>query len=176
MDTDHSMHTNPEVTYERRDLGARNIILFFAVLFIAGVIVHFVVWGVYGFFDKIILETAPQTNPMKPYAKTPSAEILQNTPMVNLDKFAEPRLQSDEPADMRTLTQMEDQVLNGKPFVDKNGVVHLPIQVAMDDLLKKGLPTRAAGGTATGASVKTEGGANSENAPGTMNTGPAARP
>lgn len=174
MDTNHSMHTNPEVSYERRDLGARNIFLFFAILFIAGVIIHFIVWGVYGFFDKVILETAPQTNPMKPYAKTPSAEILQNTPMVNLDKFAEPRLQSDEPADMRTLNQMEDQVLNGKPWVDEKGVVHLPIQVAMDDLLKRGLPTRAAGGTATGAAAKTESGANSLNAPGTMSA-PAAK-
>lgn len=175
MDTDHSMQTNPEVTYERRDLGARNIFLFFAILFIAGVIVHFVVWGVYGFFDKVILQAAPQINPMKPYAKTPSAEILQNTPMVNLDKFAEPRLQNDEPADMRTLNNVEDQVLNGKPWVDASGVMHLPIQVAMDDLLKKGLPTRAAGGTATGAFAKTEGGANSENAPGTMNIGPAGK-
>jgi hypothetical protein len=175
MDTDHSMQTNPEVAYERRDLGARNIFLFFAILFIAGVIIHFVVWGVYGFFDKVILQAAPQTNPMKPYAKTPSAEILQNTPMVNLDKFAQPRLQNDEPADMRTMNTMEDQVLNGKPWVDANGAVHLPIQVAMDDLLKKGLPTRAEGGTVTGAFAKTEGGANIENAPGTMNTAPAGK-
>lgn len=175
MDTDHSMHTNPEVTYERRDLGARNILLFFAVLFISGVIVHFIVWGVYGFFDKMILETAPQANPMKAYEQTPSGEILQNTPMVNLDKFAQPRLQEDEPADMRTLNQMEDQVLNGKPWVDTNGTVHLPIQVAMDDLLKRGLPTRAAGGTVSGSFAKTESGANSVNAPGTMNSGPAVK-
>lgn len=172
MDINHGMQTNPEVTYERRDLGARNIFLFFAILFISGVIIHFVVWGVYGFFDKVILQVQPQTNPMKAYAETPSSEILQNTPMVNLDKFAGPRLQTDEPADMRTMNQMENQVLNGSPWVDSNGVVHLPIQVAMDDLLKKGLPTRAEGGAATGAFAKTEGGANSENAPGTMNTGP----
>ncbi|HEU5402582.1 MAG TPA: hypothetical protein VFU86_14560 [Terriglobales bacterium] len=112
---------------------------------------------------------------MKPYAQTPSAEILQNTPMVNLDKFAGPRLQNDEPADMRTFSQLEDQVLNGKPWVDSNGVVHLPIQVAMEDLLKKGLPTRASGAAATGAFVKTEGGANIENAPGTMNSASATK-
>jgi hypothetical protein len=142
MDTDHSMQTNPEVSYEHRDLGARNIFLFFAVLFVAGVLIHFLVWGIYGFFDHIILQAQPQTNPIKPYEKTPPALILQNTPMVNLDKFAEPRLQNDEPADMRTLTSMENQVLNGKPWVDPQGVVHLPISVAIDDLLKKGLPTR----------------------------------
>ncbi len=175
MDTNHSMHTNPEVSFERRELGARNIFLFFAVLFIAGVIIHFVVWGVYGFFDNMILKAEPQMNPMKPYAKTPTAEILQNTPMVNLDKFAEPRLQSDEPADMQTLNRMEDQVLNGKPWVDEKGTVHLPIQLAMDELLKRGLPARVAGGAVTGGLAKTESGATIQNAPGTMNSAPAAQ-
>lgn len=173
MATDHSMNTNPEVTYERRDLGARNILLFFAVLAVAGVTVHFIVWGIYGFFDREILAVQPQTNPIKPYAETPRAELLQNTPMVNLDQFGGPRLQSDEPADMRTLNQMEDRVLRGNAWVDQKGTVHLPIDVAMDELLKRGLPTRAAGATATGAPATTFSGVRSESAPGTMNNAPA---
>ncbi len=174
MDTNHSMHTNPEVSFERRDLGARNIFLFFAVLFIAGVIIHFIVWGVYGFFDKMILRAAPQVNPMKPYAQTPAAEILQNTPMVNLDKFATPRLQSDEPADMRTLNQMEDQVLNGKPWMDEKGTVHLPIAVAMDEILNKGLPTRS-GGVVLSTPAKSRAGGQEQNAPGTTSNAPAVK-
>lgn len=174
MATEHSMHTNPEVAYEHRDLGARNIVLFFAVLFIVGVIVHFLLWGVYGFFDKMILRAEPQTNPMKPYVQTPTAEILQNTPMVNLDKFAQPRLQSDEPADMRTLNQMEDQVLNGKPWVDPQGTVHLPIAVAMDEVLKRGLPTRS-GGTVPTAPAASRAGGQEQNGPGTTRNAPAVK-
>ena len=53
MATDHHSHGNGmeniEVSYEKRDLGARNILLFFAILFVVGVIVHFVILGVYTF-------------------------------------------------------------------------------------------------------------------------------
>ena len=58
MATDHNSHGNDmenvEVSYEKRDLGARNILLFFAVLFIVGVIVHFVIWGVYGAMEHMV--------------------------------------------------------------------------------------------------------------------------
>jgi hypothetical protein len=167
MDTDHNMQTNPEVSYEPRDLGARNIFLFFAVLFISGVIIHFIVWGVYGFFDKEILQAQPVSNPMKPYEQTPRAELLQNTPMVNLDKFSEPRLQDDEPADMRTFDRMENNVLDGQAWVDAKGTVHLPIQAAMDEILKRGLPTRAAGAATPAAPAPSRAGGKEQNAPGT---------
>lgn len=149
MATDHNMQghysSNPEVSYERRDLGARNILLFFAVLFIVGVIVHFVIWGVYGAMERVVASMDQEPNPVKPYEPAPRAVLLQNTPMVNLNKFAEPRLQSDEPADMSRLNAQEDQILNGNAWIDEKGVVHLPIDVAMDEIARRGLPVRSAG-------------------------------
>ncbi|HEX6878880.1 MAG TPA: hypothetical protein VF135_00825 [Terriglobales bacterium] len=175
MATDHSNHlSNPEVSYEKRDLGARNIILFFAVLFIVGVIIHFLVWGIYGAMEKVVAKMDPQPNPIKPYAETPRAVLLQNTPMVDLNKFAEPRLQSDDVTDMATMNRNEDQVLNGNAWVDQSGVVHLPIEVAKEEILKRGLPTRAAGAPVPTAGATSLAGT-AESAKQTTNNAPAAK-
>jgi hypothetical protein len=144
---------NVEVSYEKRDLGARNILLFFAILFIVGVIVHFIIWGVYGAMEKVVAHLDPVPNPVKPFEETPKAVLLQNTPMVNLNKFAQPRLQSDDATDMSVFNWQEEQMLGTKAWVDDKGAVHLPIEVAKAELLKKGLPTRAPGGNATPVTV-----------------------
>lgn len=141
----HADHThNPDVSYERRDMGARNVLLFFATLIIAGVIIHFIVWGVYGAMEKAVAKMDPQPNPLKPYEKTPRAVLLQNTPMVNMDKFPAPRLQADDATDMRVFNWQENQLLDNA-WTDQKGTVHLPIAVAMQEIAKRGLPARAPG-------------------------------
>ncbi len=156
MATDHDMQhadftSNPDVSYERRDMGARNIMLFFAILLIAGVIIHFIIWGVYGAMEKIVSNMDPVPSPVKPYEETPRAQLLQNTPMVNLNKFAQPRLQSDDVTDMRAFLWQENEILYGQAWQDQGGAVHIPIEAAMQQIVKKGLPTRAPG--AAGQSV-----------------------
>ena len=180
MATDHHSHGNGmeniEVSYEKRDLGARNILLFFAILFVVGVIVHFVILGVYAFMEKQVAHWDPVPSPMKPYQETPKAVMLQNTPMVDLNKFAQPRLQSDDATDMSVFQWQEDQILRGKTWVDDKGAVHLPIEVAKSELLKKGLPTRASGGSATpGTVIPAYGTTQAQNAKQSAANAPAVR-
>jgi hypothetical protein len=144
-DYSHANHTgNPDVAYERRDLGARGVLLFFAILLIAGVIVHFIVWGVYGAMERVVQKMEPPPNPIKPYEETPRAVLLQNTPMVNMDKFPQPRLQADDATDMQVFNYQEDQILNNA-WTDQQGTVHLPIGVAMQVIAKRGLPSQRPG-------------------------------
>ena len=151
MATDHSheMHDhlqNPDVSYERQDLGSKNILLFFAILLIVGVIIHFVVYGVYGAMEKVVAKMDVEPNPLKPVQAPPKAGVLQNTPMVRLGNFPEPRLQSDDVTDMRVFRWKEAQVLDpSKPWQDASGAVHIPIDQAMKDLAQKGLPARKPG-------------------------------
>ena len=169
MGTDHHMNDfhaeNVEVSYEPRDLGAKGILLFFAILIVTGVVVHFVVLGVYGAMGKVVASMEPELNPMQPQAEAPKAVMLQNTPMVDLNKFAHPRLQSDEPADMSAFNWQENQWLRTHAWVDEKGTVHVPIDVAKEELLKRGLPTRAPGGNATPGSVQSLSGAPAVSAP-----------
>ena len=167
---------NVEVSYEKRDLGARNILLFFAILFVVGVIVHFVILGVYTFMEKQVAHWDPVPSPMKPYQETPKAVMLQNTPMVDLNKFAQPRLQNDDATDMSRFQKQEDQMLRGIAWVDDKGMVHLPIDVAKEELLKKGLPTRAAGASATpGTVIPAYGNTQAQNAQQSATNAPAAK-
>ena len=60
--------------------------------------------------------------------------------------FPEPRLQRTPIPDLRAVHADEDRILNGYGWVDpKRGVVRIPIDMAIDALAKKGLPSRPAG-------------------------------
>jgi hypothetical protein len=55
----------------------------------------------------------------------------------------EPRLQRAPIPDLKAARAEEDFVLNGYGWVDpQKGVVHIPIDVAIDVLARKGLPSR----------------------------------
>jgi len=166
-DSNHGMHdhlSNPEVRYERQDLGARNILYFFAVLLIVGVIIHFVVYGVYGAMEHVVAKMDVEPNPLKPVEAPPRAGVLQNTPMVRMQKFPEPRLQSDDITDMRLMLWKESQILNpGEPWQDASGAVHISIDQAMKQIAQKGLPVRKPG--TPGAAVAWQSNAGNPDAP-----------
>jgi hypothetical protein len=55
----------------------------------------------------------------------------------------EPRLQVYPQLDLKKLREIEDAHLNSYGWVDRtNGVVHMPIERAMEIVLEKGLPVR----------------------------------
>ena len=57
---------------------------------------------------------------------------------------AAPRLQVDGARELRELRAAEDQALSGYEWIDeKNRVVRIPIERAIDLLVKRGLPARA---------------------------------
>jgi hypothetical protein len=179
MATDHSHGEhmeNVEVSFEKRDLGARNILLFFAILFVVGIIIHFVIWGVYGAMEKVVAHLDPVSNPVKPYEEAPKAVLLQNTPMVDINKFAQPRLQADDVTDMTVFSWQEDQILGTKTWVDQQGKVHMPIDAAKAELLKRGLPTRQPGASATpGTVIPAYGTTQAQNAKQSAANAPAAK-
>ena len=56
----------------------------------------------------------------------------------------EPRLQVDEPRELRELRAAEDDALHGYAWVDKErGLVRMPIDRAIEVLAQRGLPARA---------------------------------
>jgi len=149
------MHTDPsqngstpehlehhEVAFEKRDLGARAILLFFAVLFIAGAAIHLVVLGLYEAFENVGEAHQPPANPMIPNKPAPVAGVLQNAGNLNLTVFPEPRLQTDEPNDMNRFLWQEGRLMDAKPWRDGTGAIHIPVAQAMQLTAQKGLPVR----------------------------------
>jgi len=57
----------------------------------------------------------------------------------------EPRLQVSAPRDLKVYKAEQNEILNNYGWVDqKDGIVRIPIDQAMDILLQKGLPVRGA--------------------------------
>jgi len=139
---EHEGINNPGVDYERRDLGARNIILFFVVLAISGIAVHFLVLGLYKVFAYEAVKLDPEQNPMVAVETVPQPGVMQNTRGVNIQEFPTLRLQSDDATDLDKFRWQERQVLNAAPWRDENGVVHVSIDRGMQLVLQRGLPSR----------------------------------
>jgi hypothetical protein len=74
--------------------------------------------------------------------------------------FPEPRLQKNPIPDLKAVRAAENQVLTTYGWVDQQkGTVRIPIEQAMDLVVKKGLPVRPATPPSTeGVSVPTESG------------------
>ncbi len=137
---------NASVTYDRTDLGARGILIFFLVLAVFAVCIHLAVLGMWVGLSKVTDKHDPELSPLAPHTVTPRAEMLMNTANINLQKFPEPRLQNDDTGDMTRFLQKEADALTAEPWQDAQGNVHLPIDQAMKVAASR-LTVRA-GGTA----------------------------
>jgi hypothetical protein len=150
MDTEHGTEFvngephNPSVTYDRSDLSARGILIFFLVLAIFGVLVQVAVVGMYAGLTKITEKHDPEGSPLAPKEVTPRASILSNTANVDVQNFPQPRLQFDDTSDMVRFLQKETAALTAGPQQDAQGIARVPIDRAMKAVLPK-LPARAGG-------------------------------
>jgi hypothetical protein len=121
--------TNPSTRHETSDINIRGVFAFAAGLFMTAVLVHFLVWLLFMFFNgREAMKVAPQY---------PLAAGQQNRVP------PEPRLQTNPREDLRELRANEDAILNDYGWVDKNkGLVHIPIRQAMKLTIERGLPSR----------------------------------
>lgn len=148
MSTNNEPLRNPQVDYERADLSARGILLFLVGLFVAGVFIELVLWGMFRFlahsevlFAQGQVSTIEAQNARKEQSKPSS--VLQNTPSVDLSRFPEPRLQSNDAGDMQRYLQSEQVLLDPpQPFADPSGAIHIPVALAMKLIEERGLPVR----------------------------------
>lgn len=124
-----------DAAYDHSDLGARGIVAFLIGLAIVVLFIHIIILGfikTYAYFEPkgVARSQAVIAPPINPNADP-------------LAKFPVPRLQADEVADMDKFRAEEEEQLNTSGWVDeKAGVAHIPVEQAMDNVLKQGLPVR----------------------------------
>ena len=98
-------------------------------LIVVAVVVHFVIYLLFAYFNGVESRPVAATYPLAitQGAKTPP----------------EPRLQVNPRQDLRDLRDQEDQILGTYGWVDKNaGTVRIPIDEAIRLTLQRGLPAR----------------------------------
>lgn len=112
--------------HERRDINVRVVAWCALGLVIATVIIHISTAGLF------ILFKHEHPSPFAPSRITDPHPIAP-----------EPRLQTNDRADLDNLRAAEEQKLNSYGWVDKNaGVIRIPIGRAMDLTAQRGLPVR----------------------------------
>jgi hypothetical protein len=117
---------NRDVSYEKRDINPRAILWVGVAIIISAVVIHFAVWGLFDFFS------AREAHKGKPPA------TLFNTKRQQPQR---PRLQTDAPADLQQMRARETATLESYGWVDRQkGIVHIPVERAMELLVERGLP------------------------------------
>ncbi|MGZ4788952.1 MAG: hypothetical protein ACXVZX_10580, partial [Terriglobales bacterium] len=125
------------VEYEDRDLGARGIIAFLIVLCVSGFVLCLLVWGYFGYHARHLRQVPPVTGPQT------MADVPSGVNPAPQQRFPRPTLQTDDVRDMQEYRAVDNQQLSTYGYVDqKNGVVHIPIDQAIEQLSKQGLPVR----------------------------------
>jgi len=142
----HGHFEHPDVQFETRDLSAKAVVGFLVVLAIVGILMCLVRWGMYQYLNGYQARHQPRLSPLEVAHAEGRAEAGRAA-----QRFPSPRLQPDPVADMNKFRSVERDVLNNYGWVDrKAGVVHIPIEQAMDQLIARGLPTRQASSIPSG--------------------------
>ncbi len=123
--------SQPEKGHELRDANAKWIFGIVVGLFVFGLAIHFILAGLLHSLKR----TVPPTDAWQPVAGSARPAKAAGT-------F--PRLQVSPALDLQTFRAGEDAELNTYGWINQtSGVVRLPIEQAMDLLLKEKLPVRS---------------------------------
>jgi len=137
MDDKH--HSGAPSAYEKRDANPRSLLRFALGLFLTLVFSWAASKWIFDYFGRVQSQGPPAT-PFEQGRALPPLPQLQVHPVEDLDRL-----------------QQQEKAPDAYGWVDRSrGIVHIPIERAMDLVLERGLPARpaapaAAGGKAGGA-------------------------
>ncbi len=156
-------HSGHDTEFEREDLGSRGIFIFMIGLAVSIVAIYFIVVGVYRFLDHYERSQMVTASPLVTTKGTVSRVVTQEDMEKDFKDNGAPMLETNERGQMRDFLMGQENQLNSYGWVDeKAGVAHVPIQRAMDMLVKQGVPVYKQSGegnadlAGTGASNQSE--------------------
>jgi hypothetical protein len=136
--------------FEREDLSPGGVFYFMAGLAIVGIVIYFIVVGMYRFLDRYEREHQAVVSPLvtsPPYTRVVGPQ--------STEAFPQPRLEVNERTQLRDIIQKQDETLATYGWVDKEkGTVRIPIDRAIDLIAERGLPVRQENPTSAGEAAK----------------------
>ena len=136
--------------FEQQDMTAQSVFAFLISLVAGGVLVYFVIWGLYHFMDARQRSHQPRQSPLVKQVETDTRIVSPD----EITKFPQPRLERNERVEIQDFRLKEEQTLNSYGWVDeKGGVVRIPIERAMQLVAQRGLPTVPKAGTVPPSAV-----------------------
>jgi hypothetical protein len=130
-------HGHGAADHEHSDVSLGGIAMTAVGLLAVAIVVQVAMVGLFVVFER---QAADRT--------TPPPSLVTTTPGAR----PEPRLQANPAQELKALREMQRRRLYGYGWVDEaNGVVHIPIDLAMKIMLERGYPVREASTTEPGA-------------------------
>ena len=136
--------TNPETSFEREDLSTRGVFAFMIGLAIVGLVIYFIIRGMYSFLDEYERKQAA-ANPLAPGNAAgryiPYNPAHGDSVSQTFKENGAPMLEYDERGQFKDFLLKQEDQLNSYGWVDqKAGVAHIPIERAMELIAQRGLP------------------------------------
>ncbi|MGB8990379.1 MAG: hypothetical protein WCC37_27525 [Candidatus Sulfotelmatobacter sp.] len=153
MNNETLKHGNREEheSYEHQDLKAAGIFYFLLTLVVVTVLCMFGLKGLYAFLDHRERATQSAVNPLVTNVPEDTRHVPPGYPQT---AFPSPRLEVDERGQLNGIRLEQDDALYSYGWIDqKTGVVHIPIERAMDLLEQRGLPVRPQSETNEGSTA-----------------------
>ena len=142
-------HSGHGVEFEREDLSSRGIFGFMIGLAITGVVIYFIITGMYTFLDKYEQSQMKASSPLAKPEDSAMVGARRLPPGYAENRFKDngaPLLEVDERGQLKTFVLDQEKQLHSYEWVDeKAGVARIPIEQAMDMIVKRGLPVCSEG-------------------------------
>ena len=157
---------NPETGFEKEDLSPQGVMYFMGGLAVVVVFIYFIVAGMYRYLDNYDRTHQPPANPM-------AADTAMDPQTMTRDQirdkaeatFPKPVLEYSEQTQYIDDLKKQNEVLSSYDWVDqKNDVVRIPIDRAMDLLAQRGLPVLPEGASPASAAISTKASSNAAKA------------
>ena len=147
-DLRHDNHSG-NLGFEREDLGSKPVWGFIISVVVSGVLIYYVLWGVFHFLDAYDRKHQQNLSPLV-RVETDTRSVRTT----DIQKFPQPRLEENERTELNDFRYNEEERLNSSGWIDeKAGSAHIPITRAIDLIAQRGLPTTPAVGQFPASSV-----------------------
>ena len=149
-----SGHSGHGTEFEPEDLGTRGVFAFMIGLAVIGVVIYFIIVGMYSFLDKYERSQMATASPLVTSKGAISRVVTQDDMDKTFKDNGAPMLETNERGQFRDFLMNQENQLNSYGWVDeKAGVAHIPIEHAMDLIVQRGLPVYPPGGAGLNATA-----------------------
>src|SRR5271169_1802806 len=152
--SDEMKHSNssPETGFEREDLSTRGVFAFMIGLGIVGLVIYFIIVGMYTFLDNYERSQMSTASPLVTSKGAMSRVVTQDYVDQRFKENGAPMLETNERGQFRDFLMNQENQLNTYGWVDEQaGVAHIPIERAMELTVQRGLPVYAQGNADLGS-------------------------
>jgi len=135
--------------FEREDLSTRGVFVFMIGLAVVGLVIYFIIIGMYSFLDKYEHSQMTTASPLVGTSGAASRVVTKDYMDKQFKENGAPMLEDNERGQFSDFLMNQEQHLNSYGWVDeKSGVAHIPIERAMTLIVERKLPVLPQGGAA----------------------------